>query len=490
MRTAPLSCIPRLIALLLCALAVLACSRDEPQAPVGRTTPAAAPGALVEHRNLALPPKALPAGSATIIDFALLSQHSAEAFSRPFANLDAEQRMRFVVGNSFFTQPWVSAGASVSGRDGLGPLFNAAACQDCHIRDGRGLPPRERGDALTSAVLRIARADGSPDPTYGRHIQTRSLPQLPAEAHVSVSWQEHEIRLHDGQRVALRQPRIEVDQWAYGAPADDLKMSLRIAQPMLGLGLLEAIPERAIRQQVIASDNDSPGGRTQQAIDIASHEPALGRFGWKATQPSVRQQSLDALINDIGITSVLFPQQNCSAIQHERICHKLASGGQPELQADIEAALVFYAQHLAPPARRAHAQPDVLAGEQLFHRIGCASCHRPSWQTSPTAALPAAADQLIWPYSDLLLHDLGPGLDDGIIEGAASGRHWRTQPLWGLGQVKVVGGAHAGYLHDGRARSLTEAILWHAGEALAARQAWADLPREQREMVLHFLESL
>lgn len=475
--------------IVLSCLTAAACERTDGQAEPASAAPSPAPPILVEHRNDSLPPQALPGGSATVAEFALLSERSAEAFSRPFANLNAEQRMRFVVGNSFFTQPWVSAGASVSGRDGLGPLFNAAACQDCHIRDGRGLPPHGPDDPLTSAVLRIARADGSPDPIYGRHIQTRSLPGLPAEAHAWVVWQEHEITLPDGQRIAMRRPKVQIEQWAYGPPAEDLRFSLRIAQPMIGLSLLEAIPEQSIRQQLQAASANGRGGRVQQAHDIASDAPALGRFGWKATQPSVRQQSLDALINDIGITSVLFPDQNCSAGPHATACREAASGGEPELQADIESALVFYARHLAPPARRDHARPEVLAGQQLFKRIGCAGCHRPSWNTSSANASPAAL-QKIWPYTDMLLHDMGADLADGIIEGTASGQHWRTAPLWGLGQVKAVGGASAGYLHDGRARNLSEAILWHGGEAHSAKQAWAGLPRTQREQLLLFLESL
>lgn len=479
----------RFFSLLLSWVALAACSQNEPQALTASTAATPKGAALVEHRNSALPPHALPGGSATVVDFALLSERSAEAFSRPFANLDAEQRMRFVVGNSFFTQPWVSAGASVSGRDGLGPLFNAAACQDCHIRDGRGLPPSGPDDVLRSAVLRIARADGTADPIYGRHIQTRSLPGMTAEARVAISWQEHAVTLHDGQRISLRQPQIQITEWAYGPAADDLRMSLRIAQPMIGMGLLEAIPASAIRQQRDRMANGQVPGRAAQVHDIASGTQRLGRFGWKATQPSVRQQSLDALINDIGITSALFPEQNCSPTQQAIACRHFASGGQPELQPDIEAALVFYAQHLAPPARREHARPEVRNGEQLFHRIGCADCHRPSWQTAASST-PASANQLIWPYSDMLLHDMGPGLADGIIEGAASGQHWRTQPLWGLGQVKTVGGASAAYLHDGRARSLSEAILWHGGDAAAARDAWAALTRAQRDQLLLFLESL
>lgn len=443
---------------------------------------------LVERSGQDVVPQALPGGTATFVEYDPLSERSVDALSQPFGNLSAEERMQFVVGNSFFTHAWVSAGASVAGRDGLGPLFNAAACQDCHIRDGRGRPPQHEKDAINAVVVRIALADGSPDPVYGNQIQTRSLPGLPAEARVRVRWLNDSFRLPDGETIARRRPELLLDRWGYGPPAKGLRAGLRIAPPMTGLGLLEAIPAAAIRAQT-----EAPGatGRVQTlAPQPGAEAPALGRFGWKASKVSVAEQSLDAFVNDLGITSSRFPLDACTPPQRRAGCKDFPHGGTPELEPGIETAVLVYARHLAPPARRNIAQPAIAAGQRLFESIGCQSCHRARWETGVSPDSPASSHQVIWPYTDLLLHDMGPELADGLIEGQASGQHWRTPPLWGLGQVKSVGGEQAGYLHDGRARTLAEAIVWHGGDARSARDAWAALPKAQRRQVLAFLSSL
>jgi len=444
----------------------------------------------VERAGARLPPQALPGGEATYVDLNPLSPHHADALSQPASNLESAQRRRFVVGNSFFTNPWVSAGASTTGRDGLGPLFNAAACQDCHIRDGRGHPPAGPGQELISAVTRIALSDGAPDPVYGSHLQTRSLPGLSSEARVTVRWDRHTETLPDGTVVELRQPALEMSEWAYGPPSETLRAGLRVAPAMTGLGLLEAIPSEAIRAYAEAQRETGLRGIVQEGVTLRDNASRIGRFGWKARQPTVRQQSLDAFVNDIGITSAILPDGPCTSVQLEQGCADFPNGGQPELTERIEDALVFYARHLAPPIRRGFDDPQVRAGRALFTEIGCAGCHKPDWRTRSDETESPTADQRIWPYTDLLLHDMGPGLADGIKEGRASGRHWRTAPLWGLGHVKTVGGEAAGYLHDGRARTLTEAILWHGGEARAARDAWAELPALERLQVLAFLQSL
>ena len=457
------------------AFLLLVACKPEAEAPATATQPQP------------LPPQVLPGGETTFIGQQLLSALSAEALSQPMANLSQAQRAQFVVGNSFFTNPWMTAGASTSGRDGLGPLFSAAACQDCHVRDGRGLAP---GRFPTAVVIRIASPDGAPDPVYGRHLQTRAVPGLQPEATVEVEWKSHTETLPDGTRAELRQPVLRFSDWAYGKPAAGLKASLRVAPPMTGMGLLEAIPEAALLAQVASQQGLGLRGLMNAVHSQESGQPTPGRFGYKASQPSVRQQTLDAFVNDIGITSVLFPHEVCTPAQLDRDCRAMPSGGTPELEPKIEQAVVFYAQHLAPPARRGHDRTEVLAGQKLFADIGCEGCHRASWRTGASGASTAVSNQTIWPYTDLLLHDLGPGLADGISEGAASAQHWRTAPLWALGQVKAVGGEAAGYLHDGRARTLTEAILWHGGEAKGARDAWAALPAAERLSVLAFLSSL
>lgn len=473
-------------ALALAAALLLGGCKPPPAAPKAPAEAAAA----IERSTRGLPPAALPGGSTTFVGQSPLSARSTDALSHPAANLTAAQRALFVVGNSFFTNPWVAAGATTAGRDGLGPLFSAAACQDCHLRDGRGHAPGAGEGPPTSAVIRIALPDGEPDPVYGGHLQTRALPGLAPEARVALAWRTHFETLPDGSRMELRRPDLRLSRWAYGTPVKGLRASLRVAPAMTGMGLLEAIPEADLLARADAQARLGLRGRVNRVVSLDDGSPAIGRFGLKASKPSVRQQTLDAFLNDIGITSTLFRSEVCTTAQRAQACGPFASGGEPELAEAIEQAVVFYAQHLAPPARSGHDRPEVLAGERRFAAIGCADCHQPSWRTGGASASPALADQLIWPYTDLLLHDLGPGLADALPEGEASGQQWRTAPLWGLGQVKAVGGDAAGYLHDGRARSPAEAILWHGGEAQLARDAWAALPAAQRLEVLAFLASL
>lgn len=413
-----------------------------------------------------------------------LAQH---AYSQPAANLGTQERALFVVGNSFFTSPWVSAPSSVAARDGLGPLFNAAACQDCHIRDGRGRPPSD-GSAVSS-LLRIAMDDGGADPVYGNQIQDRALPGVNPEARLSVRWQFTERQLAGGETVQLRKPVPQLSHLAYGK-LQAAHHSLRIAPPVFGMGLLELIPARQIVAAADESDQNGDGisGRVNWVSESGAKEKMPGRFGWKASQPSVRQQSLAAFANDMGISSALFSGEICT--QSQAACDELAKGGSPELETVIENAVLFYVRHLAVPARRAANAPEVLTGKALFNEIGCASCHRPHWTTGHSDEFPALASQSIWPYTDLLLHDMGDGLADGVREGEALGREWRTPPLWGIHLAKVVGGQGIGFLHDGRARDFKEAILWHGGEAEAARNAFASLPEQQRSDLLSFLKSL
>lgn len=435
-----------------------------------------------------LPSAALPGGQTTFIAQNPLSALSAGAFSQAAANLPASARGQFAVGNSFFTQPWVSAPASTAARDGLGPLFNAAACQDCHLHDGRGHPPAQPDEPLRAAVVRLSRVDGTPDPVYGSQLQPMALPGLPPEARVRLRWDAQQFEFPDASTLELRRPVLELSAWAYGPAAADTQATLLVAPPMIGLGLLEAIAASDIIAQQAEQAALGLAGTANRVPNVETGALSIGRFGWKASQPTVRQQSLDAFANDLGITSDLFASGACTPAQ--QACAKFAHGGTPELQANIDAAVTFYAQHLAPPARRDHDNPDVLKGQALFDALGCADCHRPSWQTAEHPSSEALSKQTIWPYTDLLLHDMGPGLAGPFAAHDASPKHWRTPPLWGLGHAKTVGGPNVGYLHDGRARTLAEAIAWHGGEATAARDAWAALPVAQRRLVIRFLASL
>ena len=464
----------RSTAVLLLALGLAAC---EEQAP---------------RFERAEPGEALSAGSATVMKF------DQNAFSMPSANLPPVRRLDFSVGNSFFRSPWVIAPASTTARDGLGPLFNTNACQNCHIKDGRG-HPAQAGNAVSMLVrlsipasaehADVLRQRGiAPEPVYGGQLQDMAIPGAVPEGKVRLSYTNHTQRFADGFEVELRTPQLAISELGYGSLHPDTLFSVRVAPPMIGLGLLEAIPEAALLANADPDDQDGDGisGRPNRVYDQLSGETVIGRFGWKAGQPTLNQQNADAFFNDMGLTTSLFEGSSCTERQTD--CRALPDGGEPEVSDNILAQVTFYTRNLGVPARRNVDDPQVLAGKSLFHQAGCHSCHTPTFTTGE-AAEPELANQLIRPYTDLLLHDMGEGLADNRPEFEASGREWRTPPLWGIGLTQAVSG-HTQFLHDGRARNLLEAILWHGGEAERARQTVLGFDATQRDALLAFLESL
>lgn len=448
--------------------------------------------------SIAEPEEALSGGSATSID---LPDRNAFRHMRP--GLTAEEQMRFQVGRALFRKLWVAAPSSTQGSDGLGPLYNARSCETCHARDGRGRPP-EPGETGTGFLLRLARnpvtpgaprAGPDPDPVYGHQLQDLAIPGLAAEGRVSIRWSEAPVTLADGTVVHLRQPTYAVAALAAGPLDPRTTLSPRIAPPMIGLGLIEAIPEGRIRALADPDDSNGDGisGRVAAALD-GPHGGGIGRFGWKAQHGTVRQQTLSALAHDMGLSTpdLPLPHGDCTAAQTDCLARptgEQARLGPGEVTGEALDALVFYSQAIAVPARRKASFPAVLAGKRVFQTLGCAACHTPRFTLEATATNPALGGEVIRPYSDFLLHDMGDGLADGQQVGVASGREWRTLPLWGLGLAGTVNG-NAFYLHDGRARSLHEAILWHGGEAQAAREAYRSSSAGDRQALIHFLESL
>ncbi len=441
------------------------------------------------------PGEALSAGSATVF------KRDHNAFSQPSANLSPSRRLDFSVGNSFFRNPWVIAPATTTARDGLGPLFNTNACQNCHIKDGRGHPPGPDALSAASMLVRLSLPAGAEhaetlerlgvlaEPTYGGQLQDMAIPGIAAEGKVRVSYSRHSLRFADGHGVELRQPTLEISQLGYGPLHPDTQFSARIAPPMIGLGLLEAIPAAAILANADPDDADGDGisGRANRVWDDALQRSVLGRFGWKAGQPTLNQQNAHAFAGDMGLTSSLLARDDCSAGQTD--CRSARHGGEPEVSDGILASVLFYSRNLGVPARRDADSPRVLQGKGLFHQAGCQKCHTPAFITAADAAEAELANQTIRPYSDLLLHDMGPGLADNRGEFLASGREWRTPPLWGIGLTEAVSG-HTQLLHDGRARDLLEAILWHGGEAEAAKQQVLTFDADERAALLAFLNSL
>jgi CxxC motif-containing protein (DUF1111 family) len=441
------------------------------------------------------PGEALSAGEATVF------KRDHNAFSQPSANLAPSRRLDFSVGNSFFRNPWVIAPATTTARDGLGPLFNTNACQNCHIKDGRGHPPAPDALSAASMLVRLSLPAGSEhaaiierlgvlaEPTYGGQLQDMANPGTAPEGKVRVNYSLDKVRFADGSEVELRQPTLEISQLGYGPLHADTQFSARIAPPMIGLGLLEAIPEAAILANADPDDSDGDGisGRANRVWDDALAQTVLGRFGWKAGQPTLNQQNAHAFAGDMGLTSSLVAADDCTPGQSD--CRSANNGGEPEVSDSILASVLFYSRNLGVPARRDVDAPEVLAGKGLFHQAGCQRCHTPQFTTASDAAEPELANQPIRPYSDLLLHDMGAGLADNRAEFLASGREWRTPPLWGIGLTDTVNG-HTQFLHDGRARNLLEAIAWHGGEAEAAKQQVLTFSAKQRAALLAFLNSL
>lgn len=448
--------------------------------------------------------EARPAGAATV-----RARDDADAFSQPSANLSFEQELDFKVGNGLFRKVWVSAPSSTLASDGLGPLYNARSCQRCHIKDGRGHPPNGPDDNSISMFLRVSipgtPQDGPegiadylatlPDPTYGGQMQDFALPGHAAEYRLDITYQDIPVPMSDGETAHLRSPTYTAADLGYGPLHPDAMLSPRVAPQMIGLGLLEAVPTEDILAGADPDDLDQDGisGRANIVWSAEYDQPMLGRFGHKAGMPTIVDQSAAAFAGDIGISNPLYPAPYGDCTQRQTTCRSAPHGDGDERGFEIDRQgldlVAFYSRNLGVPARRDVDAPQVLHGKEIFHSSGCAACHTPSFVTHRLADRPEQSFQLIWPYTDLLLHDMGAGLADNRPEARATGREWRTAPLWGVGLTQRVSG-HTQFLHDGRARSLLEAILWHGGEAQAARDTVVSMPKPDRDALIRFLESL
>ncbi len=432
------------------------------------------------------------------------------SFSHPSSNMDFEQGLDFKVGNGIFKKIWVSAPSSTTASDGLGPLYNARSCLRCHKNNGRGQPPEPASRAV-SLFLRLSippQNDAQrellsqyqlgfiPEPTYGSQLQSFASQGGEAEGQLQVSYTEIPFQLSGGERVSLRQPHYTITHLGYGDLHADTMLSSRVAPPMIGLGLLEAIDTQDILSLADPDDRDNNGisGKVNQVWNIREQTVAVGRFGWKAGTPTLEQQNNAAFGGDLGISTWMYPDAAGDCTTQQVDCRNQPHGNTPRHD-NLEASkvmtdlLLYYTRNLAVPARRAVGNDRVLAGKKLFYEAGCIGCHTPKFITGANAALPEQSNQLIWPYSDLLLHDMGEGLADQRPEFSANGREWRTPPLWGIGLTQTVNG-HSYFLHDGRARSLLEAILWHGGEAESAKRRVVNMKAQQRNNLIYFLETL
>ncbi|TGK02740.1 thiol oxidoreductase [Leptospira langatensis] len=457
---------------------------------------------------------------------------NVSAFDVRAANLRYGGASEFNSGNAFFNRNWAAEGSSAA--FGLGPTFNTNSCQNCHLHDGRGAPPSSGSADNSPGILFRLSKDGT-DPTtggpvgltnYGLQLNHKAIgcnPILytgvnfdcdtgsgsvaganftPPEGTVSISYAtiaapNYPSGSHtypDGTDITLSQPTYTFTWNAlFGDPTstgEGFHFSPRTAQIIPGLGLLEAIPDSILQGWADPSDLDGDGisGKINQVWDITANAKKIGRFGWKSNEPTLFQQTQGAFQGDIGITSPLHPVDNCPAAQ--TACLAAASGSpDPEITASLANAVIFYNKLVGVPARRNINDPDVIAGKALFSSVGCDSCHKTLVQTGYVSGFPELSYQYIKPYTDLLLHDMGPGLADGRQDFDATGQEWRTAPLWGIGLMQTVNG-HTKLLHDGRANGIEEAILWHGGEAQTARQNFQVLTATQRAQLIQFLKSL
>ncbi len=392
-----------------------------------------------------------------------------DRFQQPLAGIAEADWTRFTLGRAQFRTIRLP-GPRADGRGGLGPVFNRTACSGCHVRNGRGQPPAHATAPLKTMVVRLG--GGS---QYGDQLNDKAVPGVDAEGRAVLAPRPDVLMEAGGTVWRLPSSGITVREPALGSLAQDIELSPRVAPQIAGAGLLEHIPEAALRARADPGDRDGDGisGRVGGA---AGERP--GRFGWRAEVPDVEAQVARALHEDMGVTSELHPAPNCAPGHTACSAH---AGDGTEIAADAFDALVFYVRNLAPPAPRP--SPAAEAGAAVFTAIGCAACHVPEWR------LEDGPVPVIRPYTDLLLHDLGSGLADRRVDGASGNSEWRTAPLWGVGSIEAVNG-HRRLLHDGRARGWIEAILWHGGEAAASRDRFRALAPAERHALLAFLESL
>jgi CxxC motif-containing protein (DUF1111 family) len=458
------------------------------------------------------------------------------SFQLPAANLSNDLRPKFYAGKALANQPWIKAPTLTTARDGLGPVYNARTCLSCHINGGKGFIPADNQTSITSTLVRLStpfdlntlfnsdtivdlsthkrssailkKSGVIPHAIYGDQIQGQSVSlahqlrhsQKPGvlkhdvapEAYVYINWNEETFTYADQHQVTLRSPELDFKSLGYGPLGEETLFSLRVAPTLHGMGLIELISEQDIIALSDDDDINSDGisGRANQVWDEEKQITTVGRFGLKSNKPTLAMIVAGAFANDLGISNSLAPNQPCTRLQPS--CLKIANGndkGAVELPDHLLKLVIDFNRDLAPVQRRNSLDKNVLAGRELFYNSGCNQCHNPRYVTQKSEQAPHLSEQVIWPYSDFLLHDMGPALADGRPDFLATGNEWRTPPLWGIGLLSQVNGSSV-LLHDGRARSIEEAILWHDGEAELAKSRFIKLNKINRNRLIKFVNSL
>jgi len=426
---------------------------------------------------------------------------TSAAFAQPIPPMLTADVINFKVGRSFFHTNWVTAPASTTAVDGLGPVFNTSSCNSCHVEDGRGRTPFSDTEQLTSLLMRISipgqdpHGGPNPDPDLGLQFRNNSILQATPDGEVYVTYTDQVVTYPDGSTVTLRVPAYQFKNLRNGH-AVNFMSSPRIAPQLVGMGLLQAIPQATILAGIDANDSNHDGitGKANYVWSVEKQQVVMGRFGWKANEPDIRQQVAGALSADIGITTPIYPDPSLYGVELT-LFGSLANGsdiaGQAELPEPFFTNTVFYTEALAVPQRRNWTDATIVHGKALFAQVSCAKCHNPQLKTGTFADVPLLSNQTIHPYTDLLLHDMGTALADGRTDFLASGSEWRTPPLWGIGLVSLVNNNNGMFLmHDGRARTIEEAILWHGGEAANSKQAFTKLSKADRDALIKFVNDL
>lgn len=410
-------------------------------------------------------------------------------------NLNDEELDKFMLGRSFFTIPWVEAPSVTTARDGLGPLFNANTCISCHPANGRGILFNKEGLESRGLIARLSiKSDNSkehqeflkykgfvPHNIYGGQLSINSVHGIEFEGKIKIDFEEIEVLFPDGEKQILLKPKYGLENLNYGEISKDTVISYRLAPTLNGMGLIELISDEDILRNVDENDNDKDeiSGKANYVYSNLTKKEELGKYTWKANIHSLKEQIASAAHNDMGLTTSIYPFENCTTSQQK--CNDAPKGRNSlDLPDDRLDAITFYLQNLK--VYSAKVTNEYKEGLEIFEQISCSKCHIRSFDTKKGFK--------IYPYSDFLLHDMGEELSDGKVEFKANEKEWRTSPLWGLALHEKINKEKARLLHDGRARSFQEAILWHGGEALNSKENYMNLPKEKREKLLKFLEEL
>jgi len=434
----------------------------------------------------------------------------ASDYSHPISGMKPENKLDFRIGEGVFQKFWVPSPSSTTASDGLGPLFNTRSCNSCHIKNGRGHAPESgvSGATVPSFLIRFGKSykhtsqvadfiyPNIGDKNYGVQFQGHASPGILPEGDYHLTYTSHTETLSDGTEVELRKPNIHWTALNYGKLEDSTGVTLLVAPALVGMGLLDNIPDDIIVTNADPQDVDNDGisGRVSWIPSNNGKDKVIGRFGYKAASPSVSAQNQLAFNTDLGLSTPLNPAASGDCTELQKACIESPNGNSPHLDnLEVDKQQVrlvdLFVSLSSPPTMRNLRNPNFLEGKVLFEEGSCASCHIPKMQTKKNATFPELSNRTFYPFTDMLLHDMGPKLASGFQSFSTAPNEWRTAPLWGIGLSEKVSG-RVGFLHDGRAKTIEEAILWHGGEAQKAKEFYKQLDKEHREKLIYFLESL